>query len=84
MNSKTTPEFWERFHRLPKDVQRLAEKNYHLWLANPFHPSLQFKPFERDLWSVRVGLHYRAMGVFLNEETFRWTWIGSHEEYNKF
>jgi hypothetical protein len=48
------------------DRQELARKSCRLWLANPFHPSLQFKPVEGDLWSARVGLHYRTVGVFLD------------------
>ncbi|MDQ6630963.1 MAG: hypothetical protein M3Y82_04295 [Verrucomicrobiota bacterium] len=83
MNSKTTPRFWKRFNALPKHIQQLAFKNYQLWLNEPFHRSLHFKRFKRELWSVRVGIHYRATGVFLDEHTFRWAWIGSHEEYNK-
>ena len=83
MRSTTSPEFWKRFYRLPKEAQRLAEKNYRLWLANPQHPSLHFKPFKRGLWSARVGLHYRATGVFMGRDRFRWVWIGTHEEYNK-
>jgi hypothetical protein len=30
--------------------------------ADPRHPSLQLKRIE-ELWSVRVGLHYRAIGI---------------------
>ncbi|MEK7686685.1 MAG: hypothetical protein AAB466_14815 [Verrucomicrobiota bacterium] len=83
MNSKATPGFWQRYNALPREVQELARKSFRLWLANPFHPSLQFKPLKGDLWSARVGLRYRAAGVFLDGDTFRWTWIGSHENYNK-
>ena len=65
------------------EVQKLANKNYRLWLEDERHPSLHFKPFKRDLWSARVGLGYRALGVFLSRDHFQWTWIGTHEEYNK-
>jgi hypothetical protein len=83
VKSTTTPEFWERFYRLPKEVQQLARKNYLLWVANPHHRSLHFKRIKRNLWSARIGIHYRATGVFLDSARFRWTWIGTHEEYNK-
>jgi hypothetical protein len=83
VRSATSPEFWERFYRLPVEVQRLAEKNYRLWLAHPQHPSLHFKPFRGRLWSIRIGLHYRATGAFIDRDRFRWVWIGTHEEYNK-
>ena len=84
MKSKADPEFWRRYNRLPAKIQELAEKNYTLWLVNPFHPSLQFKEIGKKQWSVRVGLHYRATGYFLTPHIFVWDWIGTHEEYNKF
>ncbi len=33
-------------------------------------------------WSVRVGLHYRAVAVEVLGGLL-WFWIGSHEDYNK-
>jgi hypothetical protein len=83
MISKATPSFWRCFHALPIRVQRLAYKNYRLWLENPYHPSLRFKPLKGDLWSVRVGGHYRAVGYFRDDDAFVWIWVGSHEEYSK-
>jgi hypothetical protein len=32
---------------------------------------------------VRVGDYYRAIGHFVEKDTFLWTWIGTHEDYNK-
>jgi hypothetical protein len=83
MISKATPSFWRCFHALPIRVQRVAHKNYQLWLRNPYHSSLRFKPLTGDHWSVRVGKHYRAVGYWQDDHTFVWTWIGSHEEDNK-
>lgn len=83
MKSKVDHDFWRRFNELPLRIQQLARRNYGLWLANPFHPSLKFKRFEGDLWSVRIGDHYRATGYFLTSDVFVWNWIGTHEEYNK-
>jgi hypothetical protein len=84
MKAKADPEFWRRYNELPVRVQELAQKNYALWLANPFHPSLQFKQINRRQWSARVGSHYRAVGYFLSPDIFVWDWIGTHEDYNKF
>lgn len=83
MTSRTTPEFWRRFYRLPKEVRRLARKNYFLWLNDPGHASLRFKRFKRGQWSARVGARYRAVGAFTAKNDFQWTWIGTHEDYNK-
>jgi hypothetical protein len=62
--SHGTPEFWRLYRGLPADVRLLAQKNYRLWSANAFHPSLQFKPIGKPNWSARVGGHYRAVGKF--------------------
>jgi hypothetical protein len=80
--SRGTSEFWRRYRALPAEVKTLAQKNYRLWSANAFHPSLHFKSIGKSDWSVRVGGHYRAVGKF-SGETFLWEWIGSHEEYSK-
>ena len=68
--------------KLPVDIQALADKNYELLKVNPRHPSLQLKRIE-ELWSVRVGLHYRAIGTDA-PAGIQWIWIGSHAEYDKF
>lgn len=83
MNSRTTPQFWQQFNALPSEIQQLARKNFDLWRTNQQHPSLHFKPFKYGQWSVRIGRRYRALGFFLDAGNFRWTWIGSHEDYNK-
>ena len=84
MNSKAASSFWKGHDDLPDPVRKLALKNFRLWLANPDYPSLHFKPFKKNFWSVRVGEHYRAVGYYRDNQTFVWTWIGTHEEYNKF
>ncbi len=83
MTSKAAASFWRGFYELPEAIQQLAQKNYRLWQINPQHPSLRFKPFRDVHWSVRVGQHYRAVGYFRDDSTFVWTWIGTHEDYNK-
>ena len=80
--SRGTPEFWRLYQALPADVRAVARKNYRLWQANSFHPSLHFKSVGKPSWSVRVGDHYRAIGQFIGEE-FVWEWIGSHADYDK-
>jgi len=83
MKSKVDSSFWQRFNALPPRVQQLAHNAFELWRNEPFYPSLRFKKFKGDLWSVRIGDHYRATGYFLSSDTFVWIWIGTHEEYNK-
>jgi len=50
--------------------------------ATPFHPSLQFKPLVGEVWSVRIGDHYRALAR-RHDDLVVWFWIGTHEAYNK-
>jgi hypothetical protein len=73
--------FWEAYQRLPGHVRALADKNYTLLKQDPRHPSLRFKQID-DYWSVRVGTHYRALGVGVDEGVL-WFWIGSHAEYDR-
>ena len=83
LRSLTTPEFWKLYHRLPEAARKLADRNYAVWSRDPRHPSLRFKPFKNNHWSARIGDHYRTVGRFIDGSTFLWTWIGSHEDYNK-
>lgn len=78
---RTTKQFWERFDKLPNSTQELARKNFQLLKENQQHPSLKFKPIGR-FWSVRVGIHYRALAV-KDGGDFIWVWIGSHSDYDK-
>jgi mRNA-degrading endonuclease RelE of RelBE toxin-antitoxin system len=84
VKSKTAPEFWQRYGRLSAGVRRLANRCHKLWKENPRHPSLRFKELRghEDLYSVRIGDHYRAVAQ-VKGDTAVWVWIGSHEEYNK-
>ena len=81
MKSSTTTEFWKCYSRLPRDVKRLARKTYQLWALDPHHSSLHFRKIGR-VWSARVGLHYRALGL-MKGDMVEWFWIGSHHEYDK-
>ncbi|RYZ74375.1 MAG: hypothetical protein EOP09_00550 [Proteobacteria bacterium] len=82
MKHHATPRFWQAYDKLPLEIQRLADKNYALWQADPAHSSLHFKKVGR-FWSVRIGLNYRALGVGAPDETLVWFWIGSHAEYDR-
>jgi hypothetical protein len=39
------------------------------------HPS-------RPIYSVRIGIHYRALGVREGDDIV-WFWVGSHDEYER-
>jgi hypothetical protein len=54
-----------------------------MWKENSHHPSLHYKQIHQKepIFSVRIGLSYRALGI-KEDEVMIWFWIGSHEEYN--
>lgn len=72
------------FQKLPADVQSLARKAHRLWLADPHYPGLHYKKVHatRPIYSVRVGIAWRALGV-LNNDEMTWFFIGSHSEYDE-
>lgn len=73
--------FWKCYNALPDGVRKLADESHRLLESNPQHPSLHLKKAGR-FWSVRVGLHYRALAVE-NDAGLIWIWIGSHSEYDR-
>jgi mRNA-degrading endonuclease RelE of RelBE toxin-antitoxin system len=80
MRHFTTPEFWRHFERLPEEIQRLAKKDFELLKENPRHSSLRLKKAGK-FWTVRVGIHYRAIAKE-RAEGLNWFWIGHHSEYD--
>jgi hypothetical protein len=80
MNHRASPRFWQCYRQLPEAIQRQADRDYELLRADLRHPSLHLKrvgPF----WSVRVGLHYRALAIEDGADLV-WVWIGTHSEYS--
>ena len=77
MTSHALKSFWKCYDRLPAHAQKLADKNFALFKANPWHPSLDFAR------TVEIGRSYRALARERNGHYY-WFWIGTHEEYNKF
>ena len=82
MKHFTSSDFWLAYRKLPVEIRELADKNYELLKANPRHRSLKLKRIE-ELWSVRVGQSYRAVGIDA-PDGIQWIWIGSHADYDKF
>ncbi len=83
MKHTASKRFWRCHDALPAEVQLLAKKCYALLKQDPAHPSLQFKPLGGGrMVSVRVGLHYRALGL-PQADGVHWFWIGTHGEYDK-
>lgn len=81
MKHYVSPKFWALYEALPANVRELADKNYQILKSDPRHPSLHFKKVG-ELWSVRVGAHYRALATDVGGGMY-WVWIGTHAEYEK-
>ena len=84
VNHTAVPEFWRLYRLLPEPVRTTADRQFALMKRHPKHPSLHLKKIG-DLWSVRVGLHYRALGIDLpdGQAGILWFWIGSHAQYDR-
>ena len=84
MKHLTLRRFWTCYKQLPTEIQRLADRNYLLLKKDPKHPSLHFKKIGGDsgLWSVRVGINYRALGRETSDGIV-WFWIGTHSDDDK-
>lgn len=80
MKHFASPAFWDAYQKLPAKVREIADKNFGLLKRDPRHPSLHFKMVGR-YWSVRIGSHYRALGVPIENDVL-WFWVGSHSDYD--
>jgi hypothetical protein len=68
--------FWKCYEQLPAHIQKLAEKNFALFKANPRHPSLGFRK-KGQVYTVEIGRRYRALARERNGHYY-WFWIGYH------
>jgi hypothetical protein len=78
VKSHALPSFWKCDEDLPRHVQKLADKNFTLFKANPHHPSLGIKKKAASTPSKSVELPRPRGGELY------WFWIGTHETYNNF
>jgi hypothetical protein len=86
MKSSINKAFRRALSQLPRNVQTQAKKAYRLWKTDPYHNSLQFKRVnpEPPIYSVRISLNYRALGLLESDHHIYWFWIGTHAEYDNF
>lgn len=85
MKSSITKSFRKQLTQLPKSVQEQAEKTYDLWREDPYHNSLQFKRVSQrqPIYSARISLNYRVLGLLESDNHIYWFWIGAHDEYDE-
>ena len=63
MTGRTHRRFWKLFERLPPAVQKLAREKHALWKRDLYHPSLHFEERRNGICVIRIGNHYRAIGL---------------------
>jgi hypothetical protein len=85
MRSSVTKTFRKLLNQLPTSVQEQAAKAYAIWRKDPYHSSLQFKLVSQrqPIYSARVSLNYRVLGLLESDEHIYWFWIGTHDEYDE-
>lgn len=84
MKSRRSQAFRKQFAKLPANVRQHAKRAYATWKRDPGYPGLEFKQVHptRPYFSVRVGLHWRAVSLKRADGSYVWFWIGSHAEYD--
>ncbi len=84
MKSVTTQAFRRLYAKAAKERQNKIRRAFRLWILDPNHPSLRFKKVHNSMpiYSARVDLDWRAVGVLKNE-TMVWFWVGSHQHYEE-
>jgi len=77
--------YWTKFDDLPQEIRKLAEENYHLWKENSRNPGLRFKKIHQTqpIFSFRVGMRHRTVGVETDDGKIVWFWVGSFETFEK-
>lgn len=86
MRSRPNSNYWKEYNRLPKTIQKRAEKVLRLFDDNPQYSSLHFKQVAPYLYSIWINRKYRILG-YLEEtadgEGIVWYWTGPHDPYEK-
>ena len=82
MTSHALASFWKCYEQLPANIQKLADKQFALFKANPLHPSLGFRR-KGGVHTAEIGRSYRALARERNGHYY-WFWVGTHEQYNQF
>lgn len=80
---QSPPTVLEVLRGITANIQQLARDKYALWRNDPYHLSLKFEERRNGICVVRVGNHYRALGL-KESGVVVWFWIGTHEAYNRF
>lgn len=76
-----SPAFKKAFDALPARVQERARAVFRTLATNPEKTDLHPLIWDRSIYRISIG-DYRAVATKQGNH-FRWTFIGSHESYNR-
>lgn len=86
--SIVTPKFRDMLASLPAHIQKEAREGFAAWQRDPAlvgWKRLKMMNSTADVFSVEIGLRYRAIGILSKEHNaVVWVFAGSHETYNNF
>ncbi len=86
--SIVTPKFRDMLAKLPVHIQKEAREGFASWQKDPAlvgWKRLKMMNSTADVFSVEIGLRYRAIGILSKEHNaVVWVFAGSHETYNNF
>ena len=82
--SRTTARFRKKFKTLMPGIKKIVREAYKLFLSNPSHTSLDFKPVNpaKTIYSARASIDVRVVGIKDGGEIV-WFWLGFHNEYDR-
>lgn len=81
-----TARFRKSFQSLDRRTRKKTAKQFKIFIANLFHPSLhteKLEPKQANIWSFRIDKGFRVIFTFAEEETIMLLDIGPHDIYRK-
>ncbi len=66
----------------PNEFKKLLVKTINFGSKIPIIPEFKKVNAKQSVYSIRVGIGWRAVGVKQDSQTIIWFWIGSHGEYD--
>ena len=84
MEIQYLPKFAKQYKKLPRDIQKEAERKEKLFRKNPFDPQLKTHKLGgqlSDFWSFSITHSCRIIFEFADNDIVRFYKIGSHNIY---
>ncbi len=83
MRLRFTKPYITLYSKLPEEIKKRVDKQLHLLLHNPMHPSLHLHKMKgRNLWEIYVTKNYRATFEIKGDE-YVMQHVGTHDILKK-